>query len=291
MGFADKLKTVRKSAGLSQEALADKLNVSRQSVTKWESGAGMPDIENLTALSVLFGISLDEFLSDVKIISNKAAIYESVTEYDVDRPKRFDINLGTVKDVKISCYGGEKLRIKLASDVLKDVQSDVKIKIDDGKSCLDADILRLNGIPAQIIAESLSVLIELPRKYTLKTELSVNAESVEVRSVENGMELGGKMRKITLDGVVGTVEIDCNIDTEITCLSLGGAVEINQISAISRIRVPFNAEFKAIKRGIGNNILYEIDGKPADPFGVENCENVIELNGMKSELIICKAEK
>ena len=44
MTFAEKLKTLRKQAGMSQEQLAEKLRVSRQAVTKWETDGGIPDI-------------------------------------------------------------------------------------------------------------------------------------------------------------------------------------------------------------------------------------------------------
>ena len=63
MNFAEKLKNARKMTGMSQEALAEKLGVSRQAVTKWETERGIPDIENMMILSKLFGISVDEFLS------------------------------------------------------------------------------------------------------------------------------------------------------------------------------------------------------------------------------------
>ena len=60
MIFAGKLKTLRKQSGMSQEKLAEKLGVSRQAITKWETGSGIPDIENIMAISSLFNISIDE---------------------------------------------------------------------------------------------------------------------------------------------------------------------------------------------------------------------------------------
>ena len=62
MTFAEKLRMCRRQAGMSQEKLAEKLGVSRQAITKWETGTGMPDIENIMAISALFGISIDELL-------------------------------------------------------------------------------------------------------------------------------------------------------------------------------------------------------------------------------------
>ena len=64
MTFAENVKMLRKQAGMSQEQLAEKLGVSRQAVTKWETGAGIPDIENIMAISMLFDISIDDLLSN-----------------------------------------------------------------------------------------------------------------------------------------------------------------------------------------------------------------------------------
>ena len=47
MTFAEKLKSMRKQSGMSQEKLAEKIGVSRQAITKWESNTGIPDIENI----------------------------------------------------------------------------------------------------------------------------------------------------------------------------------------------------------------------------------------------------
>lgn len=60
--MAQRLVDRRKAAGLSQEALADKLGVSRQAVSKWERSESSPDTDNLIALAALYGVSLDELL-------------------------------------------------------------------------------------------------------------------------------------------------------------------------------------------------------------------------------------
>ena len=62
MEFNNRLYELRKQKGLSQEELANKLNVSRQTVSKWEIGDSTPDMEKLIALSDLFEISLDELV-------------------------------------------------------------------------------------------------------------------------------------------------------------------------------------------------------------------------------------
>ena len=64
MDFNNKLYELRKQKGFSQEELANRLNVSRQTISKWEVGESTPDMENLVAISELFEISLDELVLD-----------------------------------------------------------------------------------------------------------------------------------------------------------------------------------------------------------------------------------
>ena len=64
MNLAEKITTLRKQKGLSQEALAEHLNISRQAVSRWEMGTALPDATNLLQLSKLFGVSTDYLLND-----------------------------------------------------------------------------------------------------------------------------------------------------------------------------------------------------------------------------------
>lgn len=57
--FSNNLYSIRKQAGMSQEELAERLNVSRQAISKWERGEAQPDTDNLIAISELFDVSLD----------------------------------------------------------------------------------------------------------------------------------------------------------------------------------------------------------------------------------------
>lgn len=64
MKLSDKLIGLRKSAGMSQEELAEKLNVSRQAVSRWEMGTAMPDAVNILQLSKLFHVTTDYLLNE-----------------------------------------------------------------------------------------------------------------------------------------------------------------------------------------------------------------------------------
>ena len=64
MHFGEKLLALRRQKGMSQEALAAELGVSRQAVSKWELGDAMSDVENILKLSILFDVSTDYLLRD-----------------------------------------------------------------------------------------------------------------------------------------------------------------------------------------------------------------------------------
>ena len=60
----ERIYTLRRQRGFSQEQLAEKIGVSRQTVSKWESGASVPELEKLIALSRCFGVSVDALIGD-----------------------------------------------------------------------------------------------------------------------------------------------------------------------------------------------------------------------------------
>ena len=64
MTFSEKLTGLRRKSGMSQEQLADRLGVTRQSVSKWEGGTAMPELVKLISLSELFGVSVDYLVKD-----------------------------------------------------------------------------------------------------------------------------------------------------------------------------------------------------------------------------------
>ena len=66
--FSEKLYELRKEKGFSQEELAEKLNVARQTISKWETAVTVPDTNNLIELSKIFGISIDEFVGNDEFI-------------------------------------------------------------------------------------------------------------------------------------------------------------------------------------------------------------------------------
>lgn len=69
MEFHEKLQTLRKNKGLTQEELAEALFVSRTAISKWESGRGYPSIDSLKEISKYFSVTIDDLLSVEKLLS------------------------------------------------------------------------------------------------------------------------------------------------------------------------------------------------------------------------------
>ena len=74
MNFNEKLVTLRKDSGMSQDALAEKLGVSRQAVSKWELGTAMPETENIIKIAKIFSVEIDWFLEHKVLIKPKIEI-------------------------------------------------------------------------------------------------------------------------------------------------------------------------------------------------------------------------
>lgn len=70
MDFKENLIQLRKKANLSQEQLADKLNVTRQSISKWESGQTMPEADKILLLSDIFNVTTDQLLKGMEDSQN-----------------------------------------------------------------------------------------------------------------------------------------------------------------------------------------------------------------------------
>ncbi len=87
MNISEKIASLRKEKNLSQEALAEALGVSRQSVSKWESGSAIPDTDKIVAMSELFGVSTDYLIKN-ETVSTEPVTYTPPVQSD--QPERND---------------------------------------------------------------------------------------------------------------------------------------------------------------------------------------------------------
>ena len=287
-----RIRELRKQAKLSQEMMAEKIGVSRQAITKWETGLGVPDIENLVAIADLFKLSLDELMGrDIEHETlAKDYLYESVTEYDIDGKKDFDISFMGANKLKLYAYEGEKVKVILLSDTISDIQNELKTKIDDIKWKIDIDIKRVGNLSETVAKNELTIKILIPQLYMGEVELNGNTNILELKNLElDNIEFSGKSKEIALENIKSHIEIDTNEDAKLYVKNVEGALDINQLSATSKLYIASTDEFGFVTKGVLNKVLCKQDMLNIKEVS-EEPKLVIELNGIKSELSICHME-
>lgn len=287
-----RIRELRKQANLSQEMMAEKIGVSRQAITKWETGLGVPDIENLVAIADLFKLSLDELMGrDIEHETlAKDYLYESVTEYDIDGKKDFDISFMGANKLKLYAYEGEKVKVILLSDTISDIQNELKTKIDDIKRKIDIDIKRVGNLSETVAKNELTIKILIPQLYMGEVELNGNTNILELKNLElDNIEFSGKSKEIALENIKSHIEIDTNEDAKLYVKNVEGALDINQLSATSKLYIAPTDEFGFVTKGVLNKVLCKHDMLNIKEVS-EEPKLVIELNGIKSELSICHME-
>lgn len=287
-----RIRELRKQAKLSQEMMAEKIGVSRQAITKWETGLGVPGIENLVAIADLFKLSLDELMGrDIEHETlAKDYLYESVTEYDIDGKKNFDISFMGANKLKLYAYEGEKVKVILLSDTISDIQNELKTKIDDIKRKIDIDIKRVGNLSETVAKNELTIKILIPQLYMGEVELNGNTNILELKNLElDNIEFSGKSKEIALENIKSHIEIDTNEDAKLYVKNVEGALDINQLSATSKLYIASTDEFGFVTKGVLNKVLCKQDMLNIKEVS-EEPKLVIELNGIKSELSICHME-
>ena len=287
-----RIRELRKQAKLSQEMMAEKIGVSRQAITKWETGLGVPDIENLVVIADLFKLSLDELMGrDIEHETlAKDYLYESVTEYDIDGKKDFDISFMGANKLKLYAYEGEKVKVILLSDTISDIQNELKTKIDDIKRKIDIDIKRVGNLSQTVAKNELIIKILIPQLYIGEVDLNGNTNMLELKNLElDNVEFSGKAKEIALENIKSHIEIDTNEDAKLYVKNVEGALDINQLSATSKLYIASTDEFGFVTKGVLNKVLCKQDMLNIKEVS-EEPKLVIELNGIKSELSICHME-
>ena len=89
MNLSAKLTSLRKQKGLTQMDLAEKLNVSRQAISRWEVGTAVPSTDNLKVLSELYGVTVDYLLNDDTVPISKEREPISVNESHKPKTRKF----------------------------------------------------------------------------------------------------------------------------------------------------------------------------------------------------------
>lgn len=162
MKIGEKIYSLRKKYNLSQEELANELNVSRQTVSKWEVGESCPDFDKIVPLCELFGISTEELLRDKKIEEKE----ETPTE------KKVDVVKAVLICISIFIY----FLAIISVIVLEDVAN-----VNEGISA--ASFLTLNGIATVILVFTLMTRKNKTEKKV--EEIKLKKENTLQKSVIN----------------------------------------------------------------------------------------------------------
>lgn len=124
MNLGNSLFHARKKCGLSQEAVAEKLGVSRQTISKWETDETLPDIRQSKQMAMLYNVSLDELIAfdvDVKeierIIETTSEELEAKIDWTSAWGKKYPILLSYQNEVNTANYAA---RLSIMLDELKD---------------------------------------------------------------------------------------------------------------------------------------------------------------------------
>ena len=290
MSVSEKIRSLRVDRGWSQEQMAEKLGVSRQAITKWETDAGMPDIENLAAIARLFGVSTDSLLFDVACTQDgeKAERYQSVTSVDISSEKHYDIKVGCAHAVRLRGSNGEKLTVRLEADTIADLERAFKVALDTEGRCFDIDVTS-TGIVADVLArQQLDVVIELPRAYAEDVEIELSADELHIEDACFDAEIGGKVGGVWIENVQGRIELDVPVDMEIWTNSVTGEIDVNQVGATSVMHVMGGLPFTAMTRGhLGKRkLLFTRNGEPCEAPDDADAPLVIELSGARCELTV-----
>ena len=275
MLFNEKLKMLRKESNLTQEELAEKLNVSRQAITKWESGDGTPDIENLKQISNLFNTTIDELVKEDKNVTVEAKEqYIYIEELEIDHTKHFDINICKIKELNIMPNAEEKIKIELLSNEEEFLADSFNIKFDDLYNNLDIDIKSKQQV------QDVSINMYLPEKYIEDIELNSKIKTLNISNIElNKLEYDGDLKYLNVRKSKGIIVLNTSkCDVEANYDKLDGTLEVNTINSTARVELPRGSEYKTILKGIKNRFV--------DAVNVVESDNVIELNGVNSKLIV-----
>lgn len=126
MKMSDKLITLRKERGWSQEDFAEKLDVSRQAISRWENGTALPDAQNILRISKLFNVTADYLLNDSNSGETDIAADETAAEETQpadQKKKRFNWHLTAGICVIVLALCAALLAVKSVRNAANDVHT------------------------------------------------------------------------------------------------------------------------------------------------------------------------
>ncbi len=288
MNFGERLKQIRANQGLSQEQLAEKIGVSRQAITKWETNRGLPDVENMIILAEIFKVTLDELILErINVQESQQELFESETVYDIDCDKHFDIRIGNARKICMQGCDDEKVHVKLQSDVLEHLGSLYKVKIDEKKKRLDIDCQNKRAISQFEAEKSLDIIIMLPKDFTEHCEIDASVKKLSIENLKlKRLEYDGDAESVYIKDAEGSLEFTGKTDYDITIEGTCTQLDVNQWGAKTLIHVADISKYTLVNKGRKSKIYCLKDDVISEEISDFKGENIISISGIGSELII-----
>lgn len=219
MKLCEKLYELRRAAGLSQEELAERLNVSRQAVSKWENGAAQPELSKLVELSRLYGVSVDELLSleeaekgDAKAASSVEASSPAPAQETLAAPKkvrRQKLLLGAAAvclalAVGLALYNNH--RVKQLERQVGSLQSQIM----SVQSNLSSQIAGISSSVREAMEESATLTAQFDytvKRFDLDAYTCTVAFALRPKTVQDDLAVSLRLRSLASDDGTTAVEL------------------------------------------------------------------------------------
>ena len=219
MKLCEKLYELRRAAGLSQEELAERLNVSRQAVSKWENGAAQPELSKLVELSRLYGVSVDELLSleeaekgDAKAASSVETSTPAPAQETLTAPKkarRQKLLLGAAAvclalAVGLALYNNH--RVKQLERQVGSLQSQIM----SVQSSLSSQIAGISSSVREAMEESATLTAQFDytvKRFDLDAYTCTVAFALQPKTVQDDLAVSLRLRSLASDDGTTAVEL------------------------------------------------------------------------------------
>ena len=219
MKLCEKLYELRRAAGLSQEELAERLNVSRQAVSKWENGAAQPELSKLVELSRLYGVSVDELLileeaekGDAKAASSVDDSAPAPAQETLAAPKkarRQKLLLGAAAvclalAVGLALYNNH--RVKQLEWQVGSLQSQIM----SVQSSLSSQIAGISSSVREAMEESATLTAQFDytvKRFDLDAYTCTVAFALQPKTVQDDLAVSLRLRSLASDDGTTAVEL------------------------------------------------------------------------------------
>ena len=242
----------------------------------------------MVIIAEIFKMTLDELLRGSTAKQEpETSVFVSETIYDIDCEKHFDVNIGNAAAIILSSGTDEKLHIKLSSETFENLDTMIKIKLDEKKNKLDVNCLNKNKLSRYELEDSLTVEITLPDKYSDHCEIAASVKSLVIKDLHlRRLEYDGTAERVLISDSSGSLEFTSKTDYDITIDKITGTLDINQWKAKAIVHLPEDNLVNVINKGRKCDVYYMKEGNTIEYENAADGEDKLSVSGIFSELIV-----